>query len=260
LAGILSNYVYVPLVAIEMLERQTHRRPPSFSPTPIAFSIFLPHCGRPVGDGHDRTPVAPQNAAFPTYKAPRVRNTARRRAKQGSRRFRMNRPYRWLVAVVYTSVSVVSMLANVDPALAQEPTAVAAPWLARARVAGSEVHAEMSDSEIMQNLSIFADQKVSVIEADSDLSRLLTDKQFEAEIALMRRYCGMAHQLGIKVVWYYPTLEVLSPNVTRGMPSMAGTHWTWVQRGLDGTPNVFIGSQEPDAGDRRVHWVAEGTE
>ena len=81
------------------------------------------------------------------------------------------------------------MLANVDPALAQEPTAVAAPpWLARARVAGFEVHAEMSDSEIMQNLSIFADQNVSVIEADSDLSRLLTDKQFEAEIALMRRY------------------------------------------------------------------------
>ena len=84
------------------------------------------------------------------------------------------------------------MLANVDPALAQEPTAVAAPpWLARARVAGFEVHAEMSDSEIMQNLSIFADQNVSVIEADSDLSRLLTDKQFEAEIALMRRYWPM---------------------------------------------------------------------
>ena len=30
------------------------------------------------GDGHDRTPVAPQNAAFPTYKAPRVHHAARR--------------------------------------------------------------------------------------------------------------------------------------------------------------------------------------
>ena len=29
------------------------------------------------GDGHDRTPVAPQNAAFPTYKAPRVHHAAR---------------------------------------------------------------------------------------------------------------------------------------------------------------------------------------
>src|SRR5262249_56041236 len=31
------------------------------------------------GDGHDRTPVAPQNAAFPTYKAPRVHHAPRRR-------------------------------------------------------------------------------------------------------------------------------------------------------------------------------------
>src|SRR5262245_12610716 len=30
------------------------------------------------GDGHDRTPVAPQNAVFPTYKAPRLHIAARR--------------------------------------------------------------------------------------------------------------------------------------------------------------------------------------
>src|SRR2546425_5511580 len=33
------------------------------------------------GDGHDRTPVAPQNAAFPTYKAARVHHAARRRGR-----------------------------------------------------------------------------------------------------------------------------------------------------------------------------------
>src|ERR1700750_960980 len=31
------------------------------------------------GDGHDRTPVATQNAAFPTYKTPRVHIATRRR-------------------------------------------------------------------------------------------------------------------------------------------------------------------------------------
>src|SRR6266481_9867999 len=31
------------------------------------------------GDGHDRTPVAAQNAAFPTYKAPRFHHAALRR-------------------------------------------------------------------------------------------------------------------------------------------------------------------------------------
>src|SRR6266700_5437709 len=31
------------------------------------------------GDGHDRTPIAPQNAPFPTYKAPRVHRPARLR-------------------------------------------------------------------------------------------------------------------------------------------------------------------------------------
>src|SRR5262249_30673306 len=36
------------------------------------------------GDGHDRTPVAPQNAAFPTYKAPRVHYAARRRGRMAA--------------------------------------------------------------------------------------------------------------------------------------------------------------------------------
>src|SRR5712671_7295919 len=37
------------------------------------------------GDGHDRTPVAAQNAAFPTYKAPRVHIAARRRGSVAAR-------------------------------------------------------------------------------------------------------------------------------------------------------------------------------
>jgi hypothetical protein len=37
------------------------------------------------GDGHDRTPVAPQNGAFPTYKATRVHHAHRRRGSVAAR-------------------------------------------------------------------------------------------------------------------------------------------------------------------------------
>jgi hypothetical protein len=58
------------------LERQAHSR----------FKIRSA-CGLPVatGDGHDRTPAAPQNAAFPTYKTPRVHHAARRRVGVAAR-------------------------------------------------------------------------------------------------------------------------------------------------------------------------------
>src|SRR5258708_37515615 len=48
---------------------------------PSSFTVWDPKrlraSGRDGGDGHDRTPVAPQNAAFPTYKTPRRYVTAR---------------------------------------------------------------------------------------------------------------------------------------------------------------------------------------
>ena len=162
------------------------------------------------------------------------------------------------IVVAFASGTLASFLAYTDPGLAQ--ASGGASWLVHARIAGAELYSEMRDSEIIQNLSRFADQSVSVIEADSNLSRMLTDDEFQIEINFMRRYCEKAHQMGIKVVWYYPTLEVLSPDVTRGRPAMSWKYPTWLQRGLDGTPNAFIGSQDPDAGDRRVHWVEAGTE
>jgi Beta-galactosidase trimerisation domain len=143
------------------------------------------------------------------------------------------------------------------PLIAEDASAITAPWLAHARIAGAELFSEMTAGEIAQNLSALADQNVSVVEADSDLSRFLTEKEFQAEIALMRRYCEAAHALGMKVVWYYPALEVLSPNAKRGNRSMYQTHPTWVQRGLDGKPNVFFGGKH---GKTRVHWVDPNTE
>jgi Beta-galactosidase trimerisation domain len=172
----------------------------------------------------------------------------------------MGQLYRYRrVRIVAFAIGVVgSLLVYTNPVLGQ--ASWGALWLAHARIAGAELYSEMRDSEIIQDLSRFADQNVSVIEADSNLSRMLNDYDFQSEISFIRRYCEKAHQMGIKVVWYYPTLEVLSPNVTRGQPAMSSNYPTWLQHGLDGTPNAFIGSQDPDAGDRRLHWVEAGTE
>jgi hypothetical protein len=140
---------------------------------------------------------------------------------------------------------------------AQEAPPGVPSWLSQARVAGAELFSEMTPAEIAKSLSALAEQNVTVIEGDSDLSRLLTDKEFDAEIDLMRRYSQAAHHQGMKVVWYYPTFEVLTPNAKRGVKSMAQLHPTWLQRGLDGKPNVFFGSRR---GKARVHWVDPNTE
>jgi Beta-galactosidase trimerisation domain len=140
---------------------------------------------------------------------------------------------------------------------AQTPSSPVPEWVATARVAGAELFGEMTGAEIAKSVADLAAQNVSVIEGDSDLSRMLTEKEFEAELDLMRRYSIAAHQRGMKVVWYYPVLEVLTPNAKRGVRSMAQLHPDWVQRGLDGKPNVFFGSRR---GKARVHWVDPNTE
>src|SRR5262249_20453162 len=172
---------------------------------------------------------------------------------------------RRVVAVTLAAFAIVSLLASRDRGSGQETSTIAASWLARARVAGAELFAEMTADEIAESLSALPDQNVSVIEADSSLSRLLTDQEFNAELALMRRDCEAAHRLGMKGGWYYPTLEVLSsnvqealnPNITLRQRLMAEMQPTWLQRGLNGKPNVFVGSKDLD---RRVHWVDTDTE
>jgi hypothetical protein len=141
--------------------------------------------------------------------------------------------------------------------LAQEASPIAAPWLGRARIAGAELFSEMTADQIAKSLQTLAEQKVSVVEADSDLSRFMTEKEFETEVALMRRYSAAAHRLGLRVVWYYPALEVLSANAARGGRSMARSHPTWLQRGVNGKANVFYGGS---SGKGRVHWVEADTE
>jgi hypothetical protein len=140
---------------------------------------------------------------------------------------------------------------------ADEP--LTADWLDRARIAGADLTGAMSPGAIRRRLADLAGQSASVVEADSGLSRFMSERQFGTELTLMRRTAAAAHRLGLKVVWYYPTLEVLSSNARRGRFTMFKNHPDWVQQGLDGSPNVFLGG-EGFEGRGRVHWVDSDTE
>lgn len=146
------------------------------------------------------------------------------------------------------------------PLAAQEAEAPAltATWLRQARVAGAKLFADMSAAEVEKNLAALAAQNVSVVEADSNLSQFLTEAEFEAELRFMRQYVRAAHRLGLKVVWYVSTLEVLSAKTTAGEKSFAGRHPDWLQRGIDGKPNVYVGQPPGTLGS--VHWVEPDTE
>ncbi|MCI5195498.1 MAG: PKD domain-containing protein [Candidatus Electrothrix sp. AW5] len=147
----------------------------------------------------------------------------------------------------------ISTLSLFTHAHAAEPTAFSS-WAKTAKIGGAAVFTGMTPQEMDQILSDMVAQKVTVIEADSDLSNYLTDAQFEQELTLMRNFSDEAHKRGLRVIWYYPSLEVVTVNGKNMDKTMAKEHPDWVQIGLDGTPNVFYG------GSGQVFWVEKNDE
>ena len=127
-------------------------------------------------------------------------------------------------------------------------------WGKAVRVVGSALFVGMEPQEIDQVLSDMIAQNVSVIEADSNLSNYLTESQFKQELAFMSEFTTAAHAWGLKVVWYYPSLEVITPNGNNLPNTMYKDHPDWVQLGLNGTPNVFYG------GSGQAFWVEKDAE
>ena len=127
-------------------------------------------------------------------------------------------------------------------------------WGKAVRVVGSALFVGMEPQEIDQVLSDMISQNVSVIEADSNLSNYLTEAQFKQELAFMSEFTTAAHAWGLKVVWYYPSLEVITPNGNNLPNTMYKDHPDWVQLGLNGTPNVFYG------GSGQAFWVEKDAE
>src|SRR5712692_2609067 len=92
-------------------------------------------------------------------------------------------PFR--VGAVLTA-AVAALLSLTQPLFAQEAAPLTAAWLRQARIAGADLPNKMTAGQIDTSLAALAAQNVSVIEADSDLSRFMTDGEFDAKLDLMR--------------------------------------------------------------------------
>lgn len=127
-----------------------------------------------------------------------------------------------------------------------------ADWIQTARLGGLSLEPGANQAEIDVLVAAYRDQGVSVIELDSGLSNYLDAAGFATQVAHIDLVSQRAHAVGLKVVIYYPSLEVLTPNGANLPNSMGKDHPEWLQIGLNGTPNVFYGTQE--------HWVPPNAE
>ncbi len=127
-------------------------------------------------------------------------------------------------------------------------------WVGQGRIAGAAMYVGISLIDMEQIIANMIKQKVTVIEADSGLSNYLTDAEFDQEIKLITTFTELAHSRGLRVVWYYPSLEVLTPNGVNIEHTMYKDHPDWVQVGINGKPNVLYG------GVGRVHWIDKDME
>ncbi|MCP3683697.1 MAG: polysaccharide deacetylase family protein, partial [bacterium] len=125
-------------------------------------------------------------------------------------------------------------------------------WVNTARIGGADIHNEMSDTEL--NLIFYErySENVSVVELDSTLSDYLTEEQFDQQVTFLNHSAQLAHNLGLRSLIYYPSLEVITLNGTNIANTMFKDHPDWVQYGINGSPNVFYGSEE--------HWVDPDSE
>jgi hypothetical protein len=95
------------------------------------------------------------------------------------------------------------------------------------------------------------EQHVTVVETDTKLSDWLNEDEFAAMLGMMTQWNRMCHGAGMKVVWYYPSLEVISPGGQYG-PSFYKAYPDWAQLSIKGEPNYFFGGV--------VFWVEAGNE
>ncbi len=121
-------------------------------------------------------------------------------------------------------------------------------WSRHARVAGEGFFAGYSDAQLEETLDRLVEAGASVLEGDSSLSDYLGEVPLAQALEQIRRVTEAAHQRNLRVIWYYPALEVITPHgADPAVSTISREHPDWVQVSIDGKPNVFTGSQE--------HWV-----
>lgn len=129
-----------------------------------------------------------------------------------------------------------------------------ADWLRGARVAGLDAFADVTVCDVGPLLDRMAAEHVSVVEVDPDLSSYLDEAAFSEQLRVVHLVARESHRRGIRCVAYYPVLESLTPEADKTPHTMWKDHPDWLQIGLDGKPNYFVG------GGGRVFWVEAGEE
>ncbi len=119
-------------------------------------------------------------------------------------------------------------------------------WIEEARIHGLSVPG-ISVDPIRMNIELdrAIEQGANVIEADSRLSDYLSDEAFATEMQLIEETTKLIHERGLKVVWYIPSLEVITPNGRLRKDTIARLHPDWLQLSLDRKRRgVFYGQKE----------------
>lgn len=117
-------------------------------------------------------------------------------------------------------------------------------WVRQGRVAGLSLQVTADDNTIEAEVLRLKSQNVSVVELDTALSRYWTDEEFQVEVDFIRRASQVIKANGMKVVIYYPALEVVTYDGEVNPRSAAKEHPDWLQVGINGQANVFYGSKE----------------
>lgn len=116
-------------------------------------------------------------------------------------------------------------------------------WMRYARIAGLDF--SDPDADLAPVLDAAVRARVSVIEADSVLSEYASDEVFDLEVRRIDEYARRCQERNLKVLWYYPCLEILSPDGEEpSARSLYEDHPDWVQLNIDHEPNVFHGGEE----------------
>lgn len=136
----------------------------------------------------------------------------------------------------------------------ERPDVVNPDWMSEARIFGLPVTGLKVDRvQLATDLDSALRQGANVIEADSRLSDYISEREFETELKLISDSTAMIHERGLKVVWYIPSLEVITPNGRLREDTIARQHPEWLQLSFDRKRRgVFYG--------KRVFWVEKNDE
>jgi hypothetical protein len=121
-----------------------------------------------------------------------------------------------------------------------------ADWFKSARTAGVCLSDSLTDPQLEDMFARLAGDGVTVLEVESAISGYHSPESFLKQIDFARRATHIAHRRGLKVVWYYPALEVITlrGKLKTGSGTMKLDHPDWVQQNFDRRGKRFVHKEQ----------------